>query len=780
MQRTLAEINKEIKSITGVLSQTDDDDPNMPLVLARLGRCHSTRSDYLGEPDDIQKAIEYTSIALALTPIDDPDFPNLLNTLGSAHNKRFQRLGDLDDLEKSIEYQSRGLNLTPDAHPRLPYILADLGGSYVYRFKQLGNMNDLDKAIEYDSRALALTPNGHTDLSRRLSNLAVSHNSRFMRLSELVDLEKAIEYQSHGIKAAPNGHPRLSTMFTNLGSFHNYRFMRLGQLVDLEKAIEYNARALALTPDGHPRLPIMLANLGGSHSYRFQQTGNLSDLEKAIGYQSCALALIPDDHPYLKTVLANDLSAIKNLAIYAASSAISSSNYALALEWLEHARCVVWNQNLMLRSPLDQLQSANPTIATRLQTIANQLHHAGSESRASRELQALSESSGLVTAEQAATEHRHLAQDYDDLLSEARTIPGFEEFLQPVKVAGLVRAARNGPTVVICRHNDRCDALVARQARSEVVTSIESKRSRERGVERRPLGEEEQEYEFRNVLVVLSDDVVKPVLDFLGYTNSAPEGDLPHIIWCPTGAMSFLPLHAAGDYDQPRSRVFDYAVSSYTPTLTALLESTPYSFSGNTRILAIGRENTPGHSSLPGTTSELASVKAHIEDKAHYSQFINNQATTSTILDAMERNDWVHFACHAHQNVSNATESGFFLHDGTLDLASINRRSFKNKGLAFLSACQTATRDEKLPDEAVHLASGMLMAGYTSVIATMWSVNDLDAPLVADKVYSQLVKGGQLGNGEAGKALHNTVAILRQKVGEQAFERWVPYIHIGL
>ncbi|KAH7334131.1 CHAT domain-containing protein, partial [Rhizoctonia solani] len=155
------------------------------------------------------------------------------------------------------------------------------------------------------------------------------------------------------------------------------------------------------------------------------------------------------------------------------------------------------------------------------------------------------------------------------------------------------------------------------------------------------------------------------------------------------------------------------------------------------------------------------------------------QATTTVVLDAMEQHDWVHFACHTHQNVDNATESGFFLHDGTLDLVAINRRSFKNKGLAFLSACQTARGDETLPDEAVHLASGMLMAGHASVVATMWSVVDSDAPVVANKVYAQLMKNGKLGNGEAGRALHDAVAVLRKMVGEKEFERWVPYIHIG-
>ncbi|CAE7224328.1 unnamed protein product [Rhizoctonia solani] len=403
-----------------------------------------------------------------------------------------------------------------------------------------------------------------------------------------------------------------------------------------------------------------------------------------------------------------------------------------------------------------------------------------------------------MTPEQVAQEHRQLAKEYNELLSEVRGLPGFGDFLRPMQADRLAKSARNRPIVVINCHNDRCDALLvlpqrddivhiplpnfngekARCARSEVAISIESKRSRERGVERRPLKGDDQTQEFGSVLAVLWNDVVKPVLDFLGYMDP-PKGNIPHITWCPTGAMSFLSLHAAGDYNQPRSRVFDYVVSSYTPTLTALLESAPSAFTSSSRVLAIGQETTPGHSPLPGTARELESVKAHMQGKVKYSQLMNDQATTTAVLDAMEQHDWIHLACHAHQNVGNATESGFFLHDGVLDLASINRRSFKNKGLAFLSACQTATGDQKLPDEAVHLAPGMLMAGYTSVIATMWSVVDSDAPLVADKVYPQLMKEGKLGNGEAGKSLHNAVAALRETVGEQDFERWVPYIHIG-
>ncbi|EUC61201.1 aromatic di-alanine and TPR containing protein [Rhizoctonia solani AG-3 Rhs1AP] len=479
----------------------------------------------------------------------------------------------------------------------------------------------------------------------------------------------------------------------------------------------------------------------------------------------------------------------ETLAVEAANAAIRSSNHSLALEWLEHARCVVWNQSLMLRSPLDKLHSIDSELGAQLQSVANQLRNAGSHTRESQAL-----ASGSMTPEQVGQKHRRLAKEYDDLLSRIRQLPGLDDFLRPMKAKHLVQAARTGPVVVINCHEDSCNALLilpgqptvrhvplpsfsahkAQQARQTLEGSLRRKGIRERGVTLF-LGPAHQDG-MSSMLAALWHNVVKPILDYLGYVVSA---DLPHITWCPTGALSFLPLHAAGDYDQPLSRVFDYVISSYAPTLTALLASSPDSLSTSCRVLAIGQANTPEHSALPGTTRELACVQAHTKGHAQYSQLTDSQATVSAVLNAMNEYDWVHLACHAHQNVSDPTRSGFSLHDGTLDLAEINRRSFKGKGLAFLSACQTATGDERLADEAVHLASGMLMAGYSSVIATMWSVHDGDAPQVADKVYAQLMQDRMVGNGQTGVAPHYAVATLREQVGEKKFERWVPYIHIG-
>lgn len=94
------------------------------------------------------------------------------------------------------------------------------------------------------------------------------------------------------------------------------------------------------------------------------------------------------------------------------------------------------------------------------------------------------------------------------------------------------------------------------------------------------------------------------------------------------------------------------------------------------------------------------------------------------------------------QKKAKPLDSTFHLHpslnypDGHLPLSHVITKSFPEADFAYLSACQTATGDKSLVEESVHLAAGMLMAGYQSVIATLWSIRDVDAPLIADEVYS--------------------------------------------
>jgi len=162
-------------------------------------------------------------------------------------------------------------------------------------------------------------------------------------------------------------------------------------------------------------------------------------------------------------------------------------------------------------------------------------------------------------------------------------------------------------------------------------------------------------------------------------------------------------------------------------------------------------------------------------------------ASLSRVKLEMESHGLIHLACHATQDLKDPLKSGFYLHDGRLELSEIMKQKFAVRELAFLSACQTSTGTEKLSEEAVHLAAGMLAAGYRGVVATMWSIKDKYGPVVAESFYRHLLESGKasgkqgLDSSGAAHALHHAIQDVRETLGdtEQGLLTWVPYVHFG-
>jgi CHAT domain-containing protein len=261
-------------------------------------------------------------------------------------------------------------------------------------------------------------------------------------------------------------------------------------------------------------------------------------------------------------------------------------------------------------------------------------------------------------------------------------------------------------------------------------------------------------------------------------------GKMPHITWCLTGPLTFLPIHAAGLYDtKGQPKIFDYVVSSYTPTLAALLSAQRRFPRGSeaARLLTISQRATPGQVCLPGTVDEVNAIQT-LQDQSgrlHITRLDDREATVAAVLQHMRKCSWIHLACHGIQDAANPTESAFLLFDNPLTLKDIMKQSFTHTELAVLSACQTAKGDSELPGESIHLAAGMLMAGYGSVVATMWSIRDDDAPIIAEKFYKYLINEAAGDSSRAAYALHDAVTHLRDLRGEKNFASWVPFIHLG-
>jgi CHAT domain-containing protein len=201
--------------------------------------------------------------------------------------------------------------------------------------------------------------------------------------------------------------------------------------------------------------------------------------------------------------------------------------------------------------------------------------------------------------------------------------------------------------------------------------------------------------------------------------------------------------------------------------------------SRNVRLLAVPQPSTDGGVHLAGVQGEIEIIR-NLASSSPFTAFQEADGTVEDVLSKMTETDWVHFACHGTQDRTNPFDSGFLLaHGRRLKLPDIARVSRPHGGLAFLSACHTATGDEQLSEEAIHIAAGMLLAGYSGAIATMWSIMDNDAPKVTEEVYKSLLGDGKVPDSrQAAEALHHAIERLRDS--GVSFLSWVSFIHVGL
>ncbi|KAG8724052.1 hypothetical protein FRC09_000653 [Ceratobasidium sp. 395] len=819
--------------LQGISSCPTGDIVGRAYLLSGLGYVLVVRYQRLNDLADLDQAITYYNEANSLLYREHTLKGTCLDQLGLTYQERFGRLGHLGDLDNAMSHHLEALSLIPERHTKRPSCLSSLAKTYLCNFTTHHRATDLKTAIQYQTQAVSSVSLNHTHRPIYLDLLGTMYERQFTLSNQLPDIEQSVEYLKQAVSLSQDEYPLKPLFLFHLATSYYARL--LGMKSDPAMVLSHNNPSCG-SNSGAPGAPISSQQVPNpfsspdheplssneSKGYRmiiecFQSAAQFSSGSPVILFRAARswawlslasgvsspltayrrlLELLPNVVWLGTTVYRRheDILEIGDCILEAAAVAIENQEYDLAFEWLEEGRSIVWKQMLQLRTPLDDLSLVDEELAKKLRWVAQSLELAGQSNAFGTDY-----SSTMVTREQQAHKHRGLAAQWDQLLGQARALPGFENFLRPRTTTSLLRAAHSHPVVAINVHSRHCDALIIQPGSDRVthvplpgfshskavnlwngiMSSLGQSDVRARQ-ERRPVYPEQVRVDhFRDILATLWADIVKPVLEHCGFMRSKlPVRDLPRIIWCTTGLLSFLPIHAAGDYSDPDARIFNYVVSSYTPTVSALL-SDPPSPGNPVKLLAVGQAETAGYAALPGTIKELDKIRRQAS-VLQFTQLDGDKATTTATLNSMKDHNWVHLACHASQSTVAPSLSAFHLHDGTLDLATIMKQSFKNRGLAFLSACQTARGDEKLTEEAVHLAAGMIMAGYPTVIATMWSIRDEDAPVIAEKVYAHLLRDGVPDSRDAARALHIAVKHLREAVGEENFSWWAPFIHIGV
>jgi len=599
----------------------------------------------------------------------------------------------------------------------------------------------------------------------------------------------------------------------NLAISLSDRFNQQGVLSDLDEVIDLHQAALALHPPGHLNRSMSLSNLATSLCVRFKQQGILSDLDEAFtlyaqlsqishivlhsdlhaikswtvsaeqlnhssaltAYQTALRAL--DDWQHVAGLSSSShhfdvvSKATSSLAMDAFSCGVRHNALTTAVELAEQGRAVFWSQLAHFHTPLDEI-SASGDIG---KTLAAEFKDLNFRLRSMLE----------VFSEGNISRIRQLTMQQDDVISRIRMIPDFSRFLLHPLFSDLQEAAEAGPVIIVNASRYSCDALIILSAQDPVHISLDIERTevselsnqlqsltKDAGTSDPPL--------LLNTIVsllrTLWERIVGPIVKAL--KALIPRGS--RIWWCPTAEFMLLPLHAAGPYGRRVHGLSHFFISSYTPTLAALIRARQQ-LPRDTSIphfVSIGQANPHNGTPLLRVTNELCDVASRVAPFLPFTSLSDNDATVQRALDALKQHQWIHLACHAMPNRQKPFESSFAMRDGPLTITDIIRSRLQHREFAFLSASHTTVGHASSPDEAIHLAAAMQFSGFRSVIGSMWSVDDEVAGQVVSAFYDEMFDGsGRLDCTRAAVALHKAMKKLRNKI---PLEQQIVFVHIGV
>ncbi|KAF8998832.1 CHAT domain-containing protein [Cyathus striatus] len=357
-----------------------------------------------------------------------------------------------------------------------------------------------------------------------------------------------------------------------------------------------------------------------------------------------------------------------------------------------------------------------------------------------------------------------------------------------------VKLLEQGPVVIVNAYSVHCDALVVSCAAGERTATLRHVPLPEMSGDLALAWAEilrEGLYNFGIGQITrkeFDDDVLVPVLQGLWrdmvlpiVENLREHGEVKERVWWyPTDALAFLPIHAAGPYENDEPGLQEMLASSYIPTLNSLVRACKAKVEP-LQFLAVGMPATTSLTPLPNVEGELAAIQKHFDSQPEkLSMLTSEDATVYQVSKALLKHTWLHFACHAEQNNDYPFHSTFFMHDGPLKLSKLMRLDLTRVQFAYLSACHSAAGDAALPDESIHLAAGMQFSGVRSVIATMWTVYDQIAVRATRRVYYHLFKRNPdtPDVGYTAKALQLAVLDMKKNKVPLAFR--VAFIHTGI
>ncbi|KZT57110.1 hypothetical protein CALCODRAFT_293869 [Calocera cornea HHB12733] len=804
-----------------------DTNPTAPHPYANLCESLCLRFVETNVAVDIDNAIRLGEHALEICAKDDvyPLFSHLY--LGLAYARRYLWGEILDDEHKSEKHLGEAVRLAMARHPRYPDALAHsleaLVSLYCASFESRSQMWRSEEALSYMRMAVEHT---HHPLytPRRRSRLGECYMIRYALSKNPNDLTEAIQETHAAIETSTPG-PEYHALLHRRSWALRLRFEVSHNMGDFEQSHRDLERALSLVVAlNHPKQAFYQSELGLLYTLHFQHSADTRYLDEALSWYLRAATswysfsmsrfraaitgaeLAMDNKRYaaatefymasictLRRVawLGLNVSTRHSLLVRSASqlpgngaaAAIKAGQLDKALTILEEGRSIMWRSTLELRADMTDLEEFDPGLARELMEIGKKLEY---------------DDIGLQPVKAENTENlaqrrRRLAERFTSLIVQIRTRPGFERFLDETYTnEELSNATKQGPIIILNVSRYGSDALIIRHARPIVTIPLN-------GMEHQSVLEMARHLSqalkpardgkgLRYLDQVLRDQCKRLWLGGIGAAvRRACDGwagaGLPRCWLVPTGLLSLLPIHCAGIYEKNRNiGIQDFVIPSYTPTLTALLlarrrlrRSGPKD-PRNVNMLAVGVTEVPRYRPLLSAAKEMAII-SRLPVAGRITLRTGAEATVSRVKEDLSTHSWLHCCTHGSWNAGSPLSSAFQLHDGPLPLSAI--MSLRVNGeFAFLSACHTARLSALLPDESMHLAAGMQIAGFQGVLGTVWGMADRDGPALTKMFYDRLLSDGRpLDTRNAAEALHHCIKQLQAHI---PLCRWGAFVHFGV
>jgi len=235
----------------------------------------------------------------------------------------------------------------------------------------------------------------------------------------------------------------------------------------------------------------------------------------------------------------------------------------------------------------------------------------------------------------------------------------------------------------------------------------------------------------------------------------------------------------------------------YAPSCQLLQQAQRRERPNFTQLFAVQNPNKD----LEFTDVEVQAIRQNFPPE-NQDILIQNNAQKSVIDDSrLSIAHCAHFSCHGYFNFQQPLLSALLLADSELlppvpaesnpnryqplengnildldkclTLADIFALDFRECRLVVLSACETGISDfNSISDEYISLASGFLVAGSSSVVSTLWAVNDLSTSLLMIEFYQNLKAGLSVA-----LALNNAQLWLRDVTVEK-LQQWASKLSI--